>query len=191
MKLEKYSDQFIDNGVEDLETVLELNEKHLEQMGVPLGHKLKIMKKIKDYRKENNLDQPVQVESKPYQKQDLEELPPPAQQPSNLKPADPWTTTANTADTNPENLKEGQFDEQQSHNEFLEALNAWRNAGKEPEKANKDKKSVKFQDPKEKEEEKPKKNFLYTVGDSENFQMDNIPTFEERGQESMKQPPKA
>lgn len=100
MKLEKYSDQFIDNGVEDLETVLELNEKHLEQMGVPLGHKLKIMKKIKDYRKENNLDQQVSADTKPYQKQDLEELPAPATtQPSVLKQADPWTTTAvNSAD---------------------------------------------------------------------------------------------
>jgi hypothetical protein len=53
MKLEKYHDKFIDNGVEDLETILELDEKHLEQMGVPLGHKLKIMKRIKDQRKEN------------------------------------------------------------------------------------------------------------------------------------------
>ena len=51
MKLEKYADQFIDNGVEDLETIMELNEKHLEQMGIPLGHKLKIMKKIKESKK--------------------------------------------------------------------------------------------------------------------------------------------
>jgi hypothetical protein len=110
LKLEKYTDQFVDNGVEDMETILELNEKHLEQMGVPLGHKLKIMKKIKDYRKENNLDQQVSVESKPYVKQDLEELPPP------LKAKDPWTTTAAKVDpwtttVNSADLREGEFDE--------------------------------------------------------------------------------
>ena len=50
VKLEKYADKFLENGVEDLETVLELQDQHLEQMGVPLGHKLKIMKRIKDMR---------------------------------------------------------------------------------------------------------------------------------------------
>lgn len=51
----KYKEVFIDNGVEDLETVLELDDKHLEIMGVPLGHKLKIMKKIKEIRQERGL----------------------------------------------------------------------------------------------------------------------------------------
>lgn len=50
IKLEKYMDKMIDNGVEDRETILELEDTHVEQMGIPLGHKLKIMKKIKDLR---------------------------------------------------------------------------------------------------------------------------------------------
>lgn len=50
IKLEKYFDKMIDNGIEDLETILELKDDHVEQMGVPLGHKLKIIKKIKDMR---------------------------------------------------------------------------------------------------------------------------------------------
>ena len=50
IKLEKYYEKFIDNGVEDLETILELKDEHIEQMGIPLGHKLKIIKKIKDLR---------------------------------------------------------------------------------------------------------------------------------------------
>ena len=54
----KYKDTFIDNGVEDLEIILELDEKHLETMSIPLGHKLKIMKKIKDLRKEKGLSIP-------------------------------------------------------------------------------------------------------------------------------------
>lgn len=41
---------FWDNGVEDLETILEMDDKHLEQMGVPLGHKLKMLKRIKEVR---------------------------------------------------------------------------------------------------------------------------------------------
>jgi hypothetical protein len=46
----------LDNEVEDLETILELDEKHLEQMGIPLGHKLKIMKRIKDCRRERGME---------------------------------------------------------------------------------------------------------------------------------------
>ena len=52
IKLEKYEDKLIENGVEDLETILELRDEHIEQIGIPLGHKLKIMKKIKDLRAE-------------------------------------------------------------------------------------------------------------------------------------------
>jgi hypothetical protein len=50
IKLDKYKEKFIENGVEDLETILELKDEHIEQMGIPLGHKLKIIKKIKDLR---------------------------------------------------------------------------------------------------------------------------------------------
>jgi len=53
--LVRYRDTFIDNGVEDLETILELDDKHLEQMGVPMGHKLKLVKRIKEIRQEKGL----------------------------------------------------------------------------------------------------------------------------------------
>ena len=55
IKLDKYFDKLIDNGVEDLETILELQDSHVEQMGIPLGHKLKMMKKIKDMRAEKGM----------------------------------------------------------------------------------------------------------------------------------------
>lgn len=58
IKLEKYFDKMIDNGIEDLETIMELQDDHVEQMGVPLGHKLKIIKKIKDLRTEKGLAVP-------------------------------------------------------------------------------------------------------------------------------------
>ncbi len=50
LSLQKYVPTFVENGVEDLETILELQEEHLEMMKIPLGHKLKIMKQIKTCR---------------------------------------------------------------------------------------------------------------------------------------------
>jgi hypothetical protein len=93
-------------------------------------------------------------------------------------------------------LKDGQFNEQESHNEFLNALNAWRNAGKKEEPkppSDLDEKKVRFSDdpkaPVEDSAKKEKKGFLYTVGDEENFDMNAIPTFEEKGQEAAKPNP--
>jgi hypothetical protein len=51
----RYREVFLDNGVEDLETILELDDKHLEQMSVPMGHKLKILKRIKEIRQEKGM----------------------------------------------------------------------------------------------------------------------------------------
>lgn len=53
--LPKYREVFLDNGVEDLETILELDDKHLELMSVPLGHKLKLLKRIKEVRQDKGL----------------------------------------------------------------------------------------------------------------------------------------
>jgi len=56
--LPKYVESFVENGIEDLEIILELDEKHLEQMSIPLGHKLKIMKRIKDLRRDRGMSVP-------------------------------------------------------------------------------------------------------------------------------------
>lgn len=58
VNLAKYVKTFLDNGVDDLEIILELDDKHLEQMSIPLGHKLKIMKLIKDLRRERGMSVP-------------------------------------------------------------------------------------------------------------------------------------
>lgn len=58
IKLDKYFDKMVDNGIEDLETILELQDQHIEQIGIPLGHKLKIIKKIKDIRAEKGMSVP-------------------------------------------------------------------------------------------------------------------------------------
>ena len=84
----------IDNGIEDLETIMELQDDHVSQMGIPLGHKLKIIKKIKDLRTEKGMATPstrdgtktqdIQYEdgvsSKPVSQNIYEELPPPSEQ---------------------------------------------------------------------------------------------------------------
>ncbi len=56
--LDKYRDRFIENGVEDEETILELNDEHLDALSVPLGHKLKILKRIKMIRSEKGMSVP-------------------------------------------------------------------------------------------------------------------------------------
>ena len=48
LSLPKYAAIFVENGIEDLETISQLQEDHLEMMKIPLGHKLKIMKKIRE-----------------------------------------------------------------------------------------------------------------------------------------------
>ena len=51
LKLSKYSQLFKDNGIENLQGILELNEEVLGKLEIPLGHKLKIIKKIKQISK--------------------------------------------------------------------------------------------------------------------------------------------
>ena len=68
ISLDKYQAMFIENGIEDLEIILELDEVHLEQMKVPLGHKLKILKRIKEIRKDKGMTVP---ESRQGQRQHI------------------------------------------------------------------------------------------------------------------------
>jgi len=55
VSLEKYEDRFIQNGFEDYESILELNDTHLDCLFIPLGHKLKILKRIKVIRQERGM----------------------------------------------------------------------------------------------------------------------------------------
>lgn len=91
IKLDKYFEKLVDNGIEDLETILELQDQHIEQIGIPLGHKLKIIKRIKDIRSEKGMSVPQSrqgtrredisykdgVSSRPVTKNDYAELPGP------------------------------------------------------------------------------------------------------------------
>jgi hypothetical protein len=46
--LEKYLKLFKDQGIEDLEILQEVTETHLQDMGIPIGHRLKLLKKLKE-----------------------------------------------------------------------------------------------------------------------------------------------
>ena len=85
-------------------------------------------------------------------------------------------------------LKEGSYSEAESHQGFLEALNAWRNAGKksdEPASA-KSSKKVKFQDVQDswKQQQDPKKKgsfFANIEPGKSDFDLTSIPTWQEGG----------
>ena len=67
IKLGKYFDKFIENGVDDLETILELDANNIAELGIPMGHKLKILKNIKKYKTQksvSNYCEPVSVKDK-------------------------------------------------------------------------------------------------------------------------------
>ena len=83
IKLEKYLDKLVQNGVEDIETVMELQDRHIEQMGIPLGHKLKIIKRIKDLKAEGKGASQIEynegISSRPVTKIEYEALPDPSE----------------------------------------------------------------------------------------------------------------
>ena len=93
VNLGKYFEKFIDHGVEDLETILEIQDQHIEKMGIPMGHRLKIVKRIKDTRASQGMSVPQSregtrkeetgikysegISSRPVTNNDYEELPDP------------------------------------------------------------------------------------------------------------------
>lgn len=48
--LEKHLPTFLTHGIEDMEVVLELTEEHLADLNLPLGHRIKLLKRIRDLK---------------------------------------------------------------------------------------------------------------------------------------------
>ena len=59
--LEKYSKIMQENGIDDIEILQELTESHLEGLGIVLGHRIKILKKIKEI---NEINKPEEMKIK-------------------------------------------------------------------------------------------------------------------------------
>lgn len=57
--------KFVENGIEDLETILELNDVYLDALEIPMGYKLKILKRIKTLRQEMGLSMPESRQGRP------------------------------------------------------------------------------------------------------------------------------
>lgn len=63
--LSKYLAQLLKNGIEDLETAYELTESDLEQMGIALGHRIKILKRLRELYGTREETKTSKVPSKP------------------------------------------------------------------------------------------------------------------------------
>jgi len=105
--METYYHKLMDNGIDDMEIVMELNEQHLQNLEIPLGHRIKILKRIK--------------ELKEYKGNDLEVI---------AGPPEPIQTQTEALSQGG-NLLNGDYDEMESYNMFQEALDEFRNQGKE------------------------------------------------------------
>ena len=125
IKLEKYCDKFNENGIEDLETILELKDDHLEQIGVPLGHKLKIMKKIKDMRASKGMSVPQSRQGTTRgdtETQANNSAQGTGKAVSFAQTAADQQTSATKDSALESSFKGGQYDEAESHAQFQEAL---------------------------------------------------------------------
>ena len=149
-------------------------------------------------RDNDNISYGEGISSKPATNHDYEELPmeeidtsgkAEQQRKSSLKtktggnnlPA----TSASSANVGMDELKEGAYDEGESHNSFLEALNAWRNAGKPLEERERatpsSSKKVKFTEVQKswayQKDQSKKGSFFAALGESKDFSLGNIPTW--------------
>lgn len=112
--MDRYHKTFIENGIEEFDILMELTEGHLNNMGIPLGHRLKILKKIKENKgndkkgKENS--KPV-LEKAESSKGNFENV------------------THEMCVGNDDQLPDGDFNEKESYNMFKEAIEQYRKAG--------------------------------------------------------------
>jgi hypothetical protein len=128
--MDKYSEILLSNGIDDMEILLELTEDHLANLSIPLGHRLKIMKKIREIRTmtgtySNNIKPSSAVKlGKSDTMGELEPLPYEGERAA-------ASNTQNTQNTQSSsgNLLDGEYNEAESYNMFKEALENFRKAG--------------------------------------------------------------
>jgi hypothetical protein len=133
--------------VEDLETILELDDKHLEQMGVPMGHKLKLVKRIKEIRVSKGLYVPPSRQGGERDKP----------KPTATTKVEPNANSGGVGTDNQEKkqssseggvggentLLDGFYDEEEQARQFQAALNAWRTGGSKQEEKKEEKQEKK------------------------------------------------
>jgi len=190
--LPQYIPIFKDHGFDDMDTVKEIQTKHLVDMKIPAGHQIKITKRVEALRQTT----PTSANRNPQPT--TQKLPTQSAESSQINLGQLKSSTfgqnaslyvelegpsknASTGEDRP--VIQGEFNEAESHQSFLEALNEWRSGKakpmefekKEPVKKEKKEsrgKKVRFADaPVEKEEKgddvdyismKAKKPFFFT-----------------------------
>lgn len=127
LKLDRYVGLFMEHGFDCMDVLRDMEEHHMQSIGMAAGHILKLRKRISELR-----PQPVPV--------------PPAASPTDAsasqrrvtfgateKQAIPKAPTAVSTGGGPTKLSDGAFDEEESAASFQEALRAWREGGKAKE----------------------------------------------------------
>ena len=146
--MQKYHSLFIENGIDDMEIVMELNEEHLSNLGVPLGHRLKILKRVRETNKEpKEPKQPPKELPKEPTKESTTEMGSEHYEPL---PAPSATTETGVGVS----VSESEFNDGENYQMFREALDNFRKSGsatqhKPSEKSIEEKefKKVRFTDP--------------------------------------------
>lgn len=109
--LERYFKMFEEHGFDCMETVKCMTEEHLKGMGIPVGHCLKLQKRIQELNAA-----------------ELEPLSPPRQ--SNQRKSKVHFPEESAVSGATGSLLDGTFDEAESANSFKDAVAAWRDGGK-------------------------------------------------------------
>lgn len=55
--LERYYEELTNNGIDDMEILMELSDSHLNGLNIPLGHRIKLLKRIKEVREIETVQQ--------------------------------------------------------------------------------------------------------------------------------------
>ena len=128
--MEKYHEKFVENGIEELEILLEVTESHLANMSIPLGHRLKIMKKIKESREATGTKEEIKSLNRENSGLGKENVP--NKQNEDLLRVKEKSHESGTHEMcvgGDDELVNGEFDEIQSYNMFQEAIQNYRKAG--------------------------------------------------------------
>ncbi|CAD8184502.1 unnamed protein product [Paramecium pentaurelia] len=65
IKLDTYVQKFKENGFEELDILFDIQKEQLQQMEIPLGHQIRLMKKIRELKQSVEVNEPIiQNESK-------------------------------------------------------------------------------------------------------------------------------
>lgn len=131
LKLERYMSLFMEHGFDCMDVVKEMEEQHMQQLGMAAGHVLKLRKRLTEMKPAKRVELGRKVS---FTSQAAQEASPQKQE---AMPGEGQGTSVS-------NLLEGHFSEEDSAASFQEALMAWRQGNKAPEVTAPDSKAGSF-----------------------------------------------